>query len=796
VRWLKRIAIALGLALGLLLVAAAVGGVWLKGRLNDSLARLDGELRVEGLSAPVAIERDDQGVPTIRGADRIDVARATGFVHAQDRFFQMDLLRRQAAGELAALVGPAALGEDRRNRVHGFRAVAAEAIERLDADSRALLDAYVAGVNAGLDALEASPLEYLGIGSEPEPWIDEDTMLAVQAMYLSLQDHRGRHESNLGLIRDLMPAEMFEFLARRGTSWDAPLVGEPILGPPVPSAEVFDLRVAGTPVAPTDRVDARPPTAGSNGWAVAGTHTEHGGALLASDMHLPHSLPNIWYRASLVWRDENGEEQRVTGVTLPGVPPIIAGSNGHVAWGFTNSQVDLSDLIVLETAGLDDESYLTPDGPRRIEHDEQRIRVEGAQDEVLDVERTIWGPVIDRDHLDRRRVLRWIAHDPESLDLDLLRMERARNVDQALEIAVRVSLPTQNCQIADREGHVGWTLMGPLPRRQGFDGRTPRSWADGMAGWDGYLSPEAYPRIVDPPGGRVWSANNRVIGVEALERIGDGGFNLGARAQQIRNGLMALERADEQDMLKLQLDDRALFLARWRELLLEVLAPEATAASEPRATLRRLVEEDWTGRASVDSVGFRMVRGFRLFLTGEVFGALTAGCKEADDRFSYWSLNQIEGALWALVTERPLHLLDPRFESWDEQLLSAIDAMLERFAREEGPLERRTWGERNTVFVQHPLSTAVPQLSGWLDIPPEPLPGAGHMPRVQNNRFGASMRMSVSPGREEQGLFHMPGGQSGHPASPWYRAGHDSWSHGTPAPFLPGPPTHTLTLTP
>ena len=152
--------------------------------------------------------------------------------------------------------------------------------------------------------------------------------------------------------------------------------------------------------------------------------------------------------------------------------------------------------------------------------------------------------------------------------------------------------------------------------------------------------------------------------------------------------------------------------------------------------------------------------------------------------------------MWKLVTEQPPHLLHPRYQSWDEQLVAAIDAVLERFATDEGPLAERDWGERNMVRVRHPISQAVPQLSRWLDIPAQPLPGSGQMPRVQSIQFGASMRMAVSPGREEDGLFHMPGGQSGHPLSRFYRAGHDAWVEGEPLPFLPGPTRFSLTLRP
>jgi penicillin amidase len=252
-------------------------------------------------------------------------------------------------------------------------------------------------------------------------------------------------------------------------------------------------------------------------------------------------------------------------------------------------------------------------------------------------------------------------------------------------------------------------------------------------------------------------------------------------------------------MLAIQLDDRALYLARWRELLLGTLTPEAVAGSARRRELRRVIEESWTGRASIDSAAYRCVRGFRSTLAREVLGALTSRCRDENPSFDYFDAADWDGPLWRLVTERPPHLLDPRFASWDAALLHAADALLdELLPRDADPatLANRTWGERNMVTVSHPLSRAVPALSRWLDIPPEPLPGDGSVPRVQAPRFGASERMVVSPGREEHGIFHMPGGQSGHPLSPYYRKGHEAWARGEATAFLPGPVEHTLSLHP
>jgi penicillin amidase len=806
----RRAARAAGLALLALLLALGAGGFWLRGRVRASLPQLDGARPLAGLSAAVTVERDARGVPTLRGASRLDVARGLGFVHAQERFFQMDLMRRRAAGELAELVGKPALDADRRVRVHRFRQRARAVVERAAAEERALLEAYAEGANAGLSALGAAPFEYVLLRRAPAPWRAEDGVLVALAMFLTLQDEEGRAESNLGLMADLLPAPLAVFLAPRGTEWDAPLLGEAFAVPALPGPDVLDLhrappaRAAAAGAAPAivpapardesskaedaggDRV------LGSNNWAVGGSATADGRAIVANDMHLGIGVPNTWFRASLSFH-EGGGTRRVTGVTLPGVGFVVVGSNGDVAWGFTNSYGDFGDLVVLEPAGAD--AYRTPGGPRELTRARETIRVRGAADETLVVEETIWGPVVDRDHRGRRRALRWVAHDPEGVNLAFLALERAASLDEAQRAASLAGIPHQNFVCADRAGRIGWTIMGRIPRRVGFDGRLPGSWADGARRWDGWLAPEEYPRIVDPPGGRIWTANARVVDGRMLAVVGDGGYDLGARARQVRDGLRALERPWERDMLAVQLDDRALFLARWRELLLETLTAEAVAGDARRGELRRLVQ-DWGGRAAVDSAGYRIVRAFRAEVAERAFDPLTEACRRADARFKAFRTPQYEGPLWALLRERPLHLLSPAFRSWHELLLAAADATIAELLAHGPRLADRTWGERNTPALRHPLSRALPLLSRWLDMPRIPIPGDAHMPRVQNGEEGASERLAVSPGREPDGYFMMPCGQSGHPLSPHYADGHGDWVLGRPVPFLPGPAVHTLRLVP
>jgi penicillin amidase len=248
-------------------------------------------------------------------------------------------------------------------------------------------------------------------------------------------------------------------------------------------------------------------------------------------------------------------------------------------------------------------------------------------------------------------------------------------------------------------------------------------------------------------------------------------------------------------MLAIQLDDRALFLARWRDLLLRALAEEATGNHADRQEVRRLVE-NWSGRAAIDDPGYLIVRTFRRAVLTSTFGALVAPARAAYPDLNFEPGQQFEGSAWQLVTERPQHLLDPRFGDWGEALLEWLDVTIAELKAQCGELSSCNWGRDNSLVMRHPLSRALPW-AGWLiDMPSEPLPGDSNMPRVQGRRQGASERIVVSPGRESEGYFQMPGGQSSHPLSPWFRSDHDAWVSGRPQPLLPGASRHTLRLVP
>jgi penicillin G amidase len=787
--------------LSVVIVVLAVGlGLWLWSAVRASLPQLDGSARLAGLEADVIVERDDLGVPTIRAHNRLDAARATGFIHAQDRFFQMDMLRRTGAGELSELFGVGTLEADRYLRVHRLRATAGESLGLLPEWQKELLQAYTEGVNAGLEALECKPPEYLVLRCSPRLWAPEDTILASYTMFFGLQDETARYDSTVGLLAEVLPPGLLAFFLPDGNDWDSAIDGSRLPIPAIPELEgfSFDLlpdELSSRRTIPRGLSVIEPSPVGSNSWALDGRLSDSGSALIANDMHLALGMPNTWYRLRILCQgpEEASPSLDITGVSLPGTPAVVVGSNTHIAWAFTNSMLDTADLVVLEFAPDDPKRYLTPDGWATLDEHQEVLNVRGARNETLTVETTIWGPVVNGADESSRHAVRWVAHFPEAVNLSIMGLEQIQTAEEALRLAPECGIPVQNFVVGDRSGRIGWTLMGRLPRRIGLSGRFPASWADGAARWDGWLSAEEYPVVFDPPGGRLWTANNRVAGFERYLEAGPWLTDLGARARQIRDDLEALDSAGPEDMLAIQLDDRALFLDRWRELLLSTLSLPALSRAET-TEMEKLVR-DWGGRASVDSVGYRLVRGFRSSTLELLLEPITERCRAIRPEFRH-SSPLVEQPAWTLLTERPRHLLNGHFQDYDQLLVAAVESMLKSLSEQGLKPGQARWGDRNRVAIRHPLSNGLPLFGRWFDIPAQPLPGDSHMPRVQGTADGASQRLAVSPGHEDEGIFHMPGGQSGHFLSPYYRAGHEAWANGDPTPFLPGEPRHRLTLSP
>ena len=717
---------------------------------RGSLPALDGREHVTGIARPVSIERDHLGIPTITAQNRADLAFGTGYVHAQDRFFEMDLARRFAGGDLAKLFGPAARAHDKLARSFDFHGVARQAIALFSPQDKQILEAYAAGVNEGIASLHSRPWEYWVLRRVPLDWLPEDTLLVIYAMWWDLQyGDREREELRLDINDHLpgtadadgwKPAMRFLFPAR--TRWDAPIdaVAAGVVSadePPIPDASQIDLRRTALVRSASPPAQAASPNAtheviGSNNWALSGARSRTGAALVAGDMHLHLRVPTIWYRMRLRMRNLD-----LNGVTLPGGPVIVAGSNGSIAWSFTNS----------------------------------------------------YGHWIDVDP--RTRELHWLATDPGATNLRLIGLETARSASEALRLAPGIGIPHQNFAVGDHQGHIGWTIAGRIPRAIDWM-RTPR-----QAGW---LGAGEVPAILDPSGAAVWSANPRVTDEAAsLARIGGShasigaGYDLGARAAQIRDDLAALKGpAAPADMLRIQLDDRAVLMAQWHDRLLAALDERALESHPDRAELRSLIEH-WDGRAATDSVSYRIVAAFarqtRAAVWQAILRSLNVESSSAPDA-------SFEEPLTRILETKPDNFLPAGFSGWQSFLLAQADATIEALKHTCEPLRRCTWGALNTVRVRHPMSAALPWLSRLIDMPAIPLPGDRDMPRVQGVDFGASVRMAVSPGFEAQGLLSIAGGQSAHPLSPYYRAGFQEWAKGQPLPLLPGPTQHRLELSP
>ncbi|OWQ93461.1 hypothetical protein CDN99_03030 [Roseateles aquatilis] len=777
------------LALVILLIAAVVAG-W--AAVRASRPQLDGEVALPGLTAPLSLGRDERGTLVVEGRTRLDVARGLGFAHAQERFFEMDLTRRSAAGELAALFGEQALDRDRQRRLHRLRARLTDRFEQLSGEDRLLLLAYTEGVNAGLHELPVRPWQYLLLRARPQDWTPVDSMLVVGEMYFMLQSDSLEAGLERAMLREQVGDSVFAWLSPRGGRWDAALDGSQIPPPVMPTPAQLDLRVGAVPggapasapsstspgapaaIAPTPR---ERPVIGSNNWAVSGTRSAHGGAILANDMHLGLGVPSIWYRAQ--FRIGTGQGAiRAAGVTLPGVPAMVVGSNGVVAWGFTNAYGQWFDWVDVPA----DAAVTT--------HTET-LEVMGGPSRTLEVQEINGSPIVVTAGK-RRFALHWIAHEGAAYNLELDRLLQVRHVSEALALAQRAGMPHQNLLAADRDGQIGWTIAGRLWSQPGLDVSYGRFVAPSATRHD-WMTPERSPQVLSPAQGQLWTANHRQLGGDAGELLGDGDFDLGARAQQIRDRLAEKTRHDEASLGAIHLDDEARFMKSWATRLLAAARTDAGTNPTHRAFVQLL--ENWNGRADADQAAYRLVRQARLRVLDTLWDAWitpSRGERQVDPQRNIRWRNQFEYSAARALDERPAHLLPAAFGDWDALLLAQLDAAARDMAP-DGNLGAATWGAQNTSRIQHPLAKAIPALSRWLDMPSVPQGGDDNLPHVAAPAFGQSERLVVSPGREDHGWLSVPGGQSGHPMSPFYGAGHQDWVEGKPTPLLAGPVIHRIT---
>ncbi len=782
------------LSMILLIVIVAIFSLYLTFRA--SLPTVDGLYMTSSIEQNILVERDENGNATLSAENRGDLAYATGFIHAQERFFQIDLSRRMAAGELSELFGLLALDTDKKNRLHRFRKRAKVALSHMTENNKKLIKKYVSGVNDGLNELGSKPFEYWLLQEEPRAWMEEDSILVIYSMFIALQNGTIEAEKHRYFLENSLDSQLAAFLLPLKTEWDAPLQADDTPWVPQEIPEQSVLKSHKMDIAFLEPIDNL--VHGSNNWAVSGNISKTGAAILSNDMHLGIRAPSTWYRLRLKLNDKSLD---ISGVSLPGAPLIIAGSNGHVAWGYTNSFVDVADFIELKLNPDDEQQYLTPEGYQNFIVHNEEIVVKGEDPTFLAIKETIWGPVFDLGAT-KKVALRWVAHDPEAVSMGLINMEQVKTVKEAMAISAGNKIPAQNAMLVDKEGNLGWVHFGALPKRKMGAGDNitaysrPADWSDGTMGWDGWLTSAEHPRVYNPPRNRLWTANSRVVSGGDFNKVGDGSADIGARQKQIRDRLMLLDQdVVEQDLYAIQLDDRAIFWDRWQKQLLNVL--KKTDDNDLSSFTKDV--ENWGGRAAIESVGFRLVKNYRKAVFERMMGHLTAPCVEKFPSCNYkTATHQMDSPLWRLVDQRPDGWLPSEFEgNWQNFFEDMARHAWVPVLKGDIALKDYIWGEQNRSYIQHPLSRSVPLLGLLTDMPNVMQNGVHkNMPHIAGGSFGQSERIVVSPGHEEDGIMNMPSGQSGHPLSPYYGAGHNDWLKGKITPFLPGKTKWTFQIIP
>jgi len=758
VRWSRRLLI--GVSLLVLILAASLIAAF---RLTLPPER--NQAAIPGLSAPVEIVLGPHGVPWIRAASAEDAFAALGYVHARDRMFQMELMRRGAAGRLAELIGPMGLRVDRFSRLLGLEARAEADFAALAEDTKSALAAYARGVNAWLAerGLAAAP-EFLLLGHRPDPWRETDSLLWGKVMGLLLTGNMRTELARLALSTRLSRERIDELWPRdesKGTPIAAAPSGPTVL--PEPAAAHVARVLAALPVFGED---VSFPSTASNTWAVSGAHSATGKPLLANDPHLALLSPAPFHLARI-----EAPGLTLAGAFAPGVPFLLLGHNGHLAWGFTTTHSDTQDVFVEKL--LDDDHYLTPEGPRRFSVREERIRVRFGEDVVLRVRETRNGPVLsDLDptpgtpagHVLAVRMSLLEPRDPAAEAIH--RLNRARDLDEAEAALRQIAAPQQNIVVADRAGRIGMFMPAKIPLRRAGDGSFPVPGWDGSHDWIGFAPYESLPRFVDPPSGRIVNANNRVVPDDFpvwLTRDWWGDFRYRRIVERLDAHPGALDAAA---MAAIQTDIVSLAA---RDLLPLMLRGEPRS---PQGLQARDLLSAWDGAIRADRPEPLLYHAWRAafgrLVAERTLGAEAEAFREASAEFQLFVLTR--GSHWCGEGE------DPCRQVLGEALDEAVASLAAR--RPRRPIEEWRWGEAHTASFGHPLLRFLPGLGdrfgARMQIPGDGetvlragFRGAGRAPF--DAIHGASFRAVYDLADLDRSLFVVAPGQSGHPASPHFR---------------------------
>ena len=648
-----------------ILALVVVAGVAVGGAIWWSFPATHTDAAIPSLSAPVQIALDDDGIPRIKVANDIDAAAALGFVHARDRMFQMELMRRNASGRLSELVGGSALRQDRFMRTLGLRRRVEAELAALDPATRARLDAYAAGVNAWIARRgRFSAPEFIPLGA-PEPWTPVDSLLWGKTMALYLAGNYRDELARLAALQSMPPERVRTFWPKHRHT----LPPDARLGPAA-------TRLAA--VIPAFPAPFTQPRTASDEWAVDGANSLTGAPLLAGDPHLGYSMPGIWYLARI-----DTPTSTLAGATAPGLPFLVMGRNRQIAWTFTTTGADTQDVFV-ET-GLPGGRYETPDGPRAFESREERIKVRGQADDVMQVRETRHGPVLsDLDDPDGPILavsMASLAAGDRAAD-GLLALNLATDVSAAGSAAGRISAPVQNLLVADRDG-IGLFTTGRVPLRRAGDGVLPVPGASGAFDWTGFASGDALPHEVNPVSGRLVNGNERVAGPDFPVFMGTDWFG-DWRARRIRALLDTRSTHSVDSFITIQGDVTSAFA----QAVLPRLLQTEPADAKSRVALTSL--RRWDGTMRLDWP--------QPLLFNDWMRRFVTALKQRDD---------IPQGLGGMTPDQISRALGPDGGEWCGKECDAL--LAETLSAAAGAYDRdRHWGDVHRAEFPHPMLSHVP----------------------------------------------------------------------------------------
>jgi penicillin amidase len=816
-RWPRRLAwSACGLA-ALLAVAACAVTLWMYVAERSALPVLDGSAQVVGLTAPVTVRRDAHGVPHIEAANESDLFEAQGYVTAQDRLWQMDAFRRNADGTLAEILGPGLVWHDKTQRVLQFERTAQRVYANLAPEDRARLDAYARGVNLFIVQHEgALPAEFRLLMYRPQPWSGVDSISIGLMMVQTLDTHWYEKLARERIAARLHDPKLEADLYPVGSWRDHPPTGEVLdLSKPHPEPPVTDdddddventaasAAAAPLPAPPAENV---PPllrkllglpacagcTPGSNNWVIAGAHTASGKPLLSNDMHLGLTEPNIWYMADLEVKNASGAAGfHAAGVTLPGMPFVIAGHNEHVAWGFTALEADVQDLYVEKLDGKG--NYQAADGtwkPLAVDH--EVIRVRGGRDVRLDVKFADHGPLLNPILTKETRAiaLKWTLYDPALNTLPLYQMNTAANWTEFAAAVSAWSWPTQNLVYADDQGHIAYHAVGKVPMRAA--GLMGVPIADGAHEWQGYIPFDDMPNAVDPPAGFVATANSRVTSEKFPTPLTLDWVNP-YRAERVYKSLQGRDGLKPADMLAVQTD----IYSEVDQEMGQRLAYAIDHTDGVDARLRQAADlmRGWDGKLTTDSAAGSVVTEARAALW-----PLLLEPKLGKDAANYrW--DESDYAEEQIVMDAKPEWLPKGYKDWNALLTEAVRRGMEH-GHAPADVSKWTYGSWHVVEIDHPLGGLLPLLGRVAQTGPQPLSGDTTTVKQVGRTFGPSQRFTMDWSNVDGSTENIVLGESGDPLSPYYR---DQWAdyyngQTFALPFTQGAVTaqtrHTLRLVP